>query len=467
MNLAGVVPWTLVARAHRAGAARGRQLLLHGLSVHAAARARPPARPGRRAPGRARCARKWLAVALLAALLRRAGALRLVGRPARHRRCWCSPTSSPRSPSTRWCAAPASASTSARSASSSSSSSLVSPLEVKVRLPVVCAELRHEGLPARQRARSAAASSTSICRARWATSTARSASTACRPARTTTSVSSPSCPASRLVADRRGASIGRWSRRPDVAALALVVVLAAFAVAGGDGDPDRARARPSRSALVVAARRCWPRLRVGRGGALFCRLSLALVPLGVGHVGRAPARSTSSPAGGRSWPVVQRALGLAQPDWSLACRGRRARPARHRRAPAARRRAPSLAVPRLAHRREARSPFAVRRLRARRCGPLAGRRVDSAAADADARDTLLMRWAPWLVAAPACSSPRAATPTEERCASRRPQGPFVVSVFTAPEPLRVGTRRRQRAGATSRGERRAARRHRRAARSRP
>ena len=80
--------------------------------------------------------------------------------------------------------------------------SLVSPLEVNVREPAVCAVVPHQGLHPRQRRSSPAASCTSSSRARPAIWTARSASIASTPARTTTSACSPSFPGERCGAIR-------------------------------------------------------------------------------------------------------------------------------------------------------------------------------------------------------------------------------------------------------------------------
>jgi hypothetical protein len=103
-----------------------------------------------------------------------------------------------------------------------------------------------------------------------------------------------------------------------VAVLALVVVLGGFAVAGvmvSTYDPTRLVLL----GLLIASgwlAACY--FAVGR--ALFCRLSLALVPLGLGmwtaHL------SFHLITGWRSlWPVLQRVLDAGQPEWSLACSG--------------------------------------------------------------------------------------------------------------------------------------------------
>src|SRR5262249_46261804 len=114
-------------------------------------------------------------------------------------------------------------------------------------------------------------------------------------------------PAHSLLQDRRAASLGRLSRRLDVAVLALTVVLGAFAVAGvmvSARDPTRLVLVGLLIASAVLVAWCF-----AFGRALFCRLSLALVPLGLGmwaaHV------SFHLFTGWRSlWPVAQRALGV-------------------------------------------------------------------------------------------------------------------------------------------------------------
>ncbi len=123
-------------------------------------------------------------------------------------------------------------------------------------------------------------------------------------------------PGLEIVADRRGASIGRWSRRPDVAALALVVALSAFAVAAAMVIPTE-RGRLLLLGLAVAAA-FLAAATIRRGGALACRLSLALVPLGSALWGAHLLFHLVT--GGRAlWPVIQRALAASAPAWALGC----------------------------------------------------------------------------------------------------------------------------------------------------
>jgi hypothetical protein len=159
-------------------------------------------------------------------------------------------------------------------------------------------------------------------------------------------------PGADLLRDPVRSSLGRLSRRTDLAALALLLVFAAFASAAAMTGPAIAlrddlatlpgMALPSSVVTVllfsvlilVPALGLGIALVLGRSVSgvgtpfrdLFCRFSLALVPLGsamwAGHLlfhllaGYATA-----------WPVVQRAaedLGgswLGRPDWALSGRG--------------------------------------------------------------------------------------------------------------------------------------------------
>jgi hypothetical protein len=123
-------------------------------------------------------------------------------------------------------------------------------------------------------------------------------------------------PGHEIAADRRGASIGRWSRRPDVAALALVVALSAFAAAAAMVIPTE-RGRLLLLGLVAAVA-LLAAVAIRRGGALACRLSLALVPLGAALWGAHLLFHLVT--GGRAlWPVLQRALAVGAPAWVLGC----------------------------------------------------------------------------------------------------------------------------------------------------
>jgi ferredoxin len=195
--------------------------------------------------------------------------------------------------------------------------SLVSPLEVKVRLPVLCASCvtndclrgndQHRGceldldLP-----RKAGNLDCTFC-------------LDCVKACPHDNIGLLAvAPAGSLVHDRPGASLGRLSGRLDVAVLALVVVLGAFAVAGVMVST------PQATKLVLlallAASFFLAALGFALGRALFCRFSLALAPLGLGMW--AAHLSFHLVTGWRSvWPVVERMLGAARPDWSLACPG--------------------------------------------------------------------------------------------------------------------------------------------------
>ena len=90
-------------------------------------------------------------------------------------------------------------------------------------------------------ARTASAATTTFPAASWnctslarrATWTARSASIASTPARTTTSASLPSLPGDDLWNDAHHSGIGRLGERPDLAALIVLLVFGAFANAAG------------------------------------------------------------------------------------------------------------------------------------------------------------------------------------------------------------------------------------------
>jgi cytochrome c oxidase assembly factor CtaG len=131
-----------------------------------------------------------------------------------------------------------------------------------------------------------------------------------------------------IVRDPIRSSLGRFSHRPDIAAVALVVVLSAFASAGAMVIP--VAAWRDRVALVLA-----PAVLLGaavvagrvhpakRGRERFCRFSLSLLPLGLAMWG-AHLLFHLSTGWGTAWPVVQRAAGdlgatwLGAPRWTPA-----------------------------------------------------------------------------------------------------------------------------------------------------
>lgn len=121
-----------------------------------------------------------------------------------------------------------------------------------------------------------------------------------------------------LMRDHGVASLGRLSQRLDVALLALVVVIAAF----GTAAIMVRSTQPARLVLVglLIASALLAAGRKALGRALFCRLALALVPLGMGMWAAHLAFHLAT--GWRSlWPVVQRLLRFGDPQWSLACAG--------------------------------------------------------------------------------------------------------------------------------------------------
>ena len=135
-------------------------------------------------------------------------------------------------------------------------SSLVSPFEVRLKDRTSAPRcvthdcLRGNASAARMRAR--------LCTSRKkpGTWTARSAWTACAPVPMTTSACSlPVLPAAELHRDPLRSSIGRFSRRPDLAALALVLLVGAFAGAAAMVSPFAASVSSSglRAAAFFAA----------------------------------------------------------------------------------------------------------------------------------------------------------------------------------------------------------------------
>ena len=166
--------------------------------------------------------------------------------------------------------------------------SLVSPLEVTVREPDACAALHDARLPARQRRRSAAAR-LDLFLPRKAGNLDCTFCLDCVHACPHDNVGiliGGARPRSRP-RSRCGPSLGRLSRRPDVAALALVFVVAAFtsgaamvtSIGPGLAVPVAALVFvPWAGTMAWAAR---GRARLRSSGQVLCRLALALVPLGL------------------------------------------------------------------------------------------------------------------------------------------------------------------------------------------
>jgi ferredoxin len=157
-------------------------------------------------------------------------------------------------------------------------------------------------------------------------------------------------PAAELVSDPPRSGIGRFSRRPDLAALALVIVFGAFANAAGMVGPVVAWQEQLGSALGVSSRRLTvtafylftlgvlPVLSVGAAAVLgrrwgrlkssrlevASRFAFTLVPLGFGmwlaHYGFHLLTSYDA-----AWPAVQRFvadlgwLSLGAPEWVCGC----------------------------------------------------------------------------------------------------------------------------------------------------
>jgi cytochrome c oxidase assembly factor CtaG/polyferredoxin len=184
--------------------------------------------------------------------------------------------------------------------------SLVSPLEVKVRLPVVCASCE-----------------TRDC--------VRACELDLHPPRKSGNFDCTFCldcvtacphdnlglltvaPGSVLIEGRST----RWQRL-DVAVLALVIVLAGFALAGAMIRVAHPIALVAAGLAIAAALLSIGALHFRR--TQFCRLSLALVPLGVGMW--AAHLAFHLVTGWRSLlPIVERLLGVPDPAWSLSCAG--------------------------------------------------------------------------------------------------------------------------------------------------
>jgi cytochrome c oxidase assembly factor CtaG len=152
-----------------------------------------------------------------------------------------------------------------------------------------------------------------------------------------------------LVNDPARSSLGRFSRRPDIAALALLVVFSAFANAAAMVAPvaewlnwltDRhslVSKSPFTSLFFLVALVLAPALLMsaamaaGRalahiakpGRELFCRFSVALLPVGLAMWGAHMLFHLSS-AWSTAWPVMQRAAGdlgaswLGTPRWTTS-----------------------------------------------------------------------------------------------------------------------------------------------------
>lgn len=142
-------------------------------------------------------------------------------------------------------------------------------------------------------------------------------------------------PLAELPGDARRSSIGRPSRRPDLAALVLVFVFAAFANAAGMigagvpiGDGSAVANSLLRSAWIPAALAVLPLATVtacaflsrrmgeldARPRDLACRFALALVPIGVG-MWAAHLLFHLATGAGAIVPVARRALEAVAPTW--------------------------------------------------------------------------------------------------------------------------------------------------------
>jgi ferredoxin len=186
--------------------------------------------------------------------------------------------------------------------------SLVSPLEVKIRLPIVCADCAGKDCVHGNSRRRGCELDLYL-----PLKVGNLDCTFCLDC-------VKACPSDNIgiLAVAPGASIGRLSHRLDVAILGLVVVLAAFGVAGVMVRAEHAASVVAIALLVAAAMAAASYSLLGR--ASFCRLALALVPLGMGMWAAHLAFHLMT-----GWPsivpIVQRVMGFGEPDWSLACAG--------------------------------------------------------------------------------------------------------------------------------------------------
>jgi polyferredoxin len=189
-------------------------------------------------------------------------------------------------------------------------SALVSPLEIKVRLPVVCASCTtHDCLRGNQQRRGC---ELDLYLPRKDGNLDCTFCLDCVQA----------CPHDNvgLLAVPPGAALRRMTPRLDVAVLALVVVVAAFgsaAIMVRTADPRRLVLVGVTAATALIAIGGWT-----LGRTQFSRLALALLPLGVtmwaAHLG------FHLITGGRALlPVLDRIAGRSGIDWSLACAGSR------------------------------------------------------------------------------------------------------------------------------------------------
>jgi cytochrome c oxidase assembly factor CtaG/ferredoxin len=207
--------------------------------------------------------------------------------------------------------------------------SLISPLEVKVREPAVCTGCKtHDCLRGNEQRRGC---ETQLYLPRKAGNMDCTFCLDCVRACPHDNIGlQVVTPGADLLRDPRRSSLGRLSRRTDVAAMALVLVFAAFANAaamvapvsvwlGRLGSPVTAITLFFVGALVFAPailRAAVPTRE------LFCRFSLALVPLGTamwaGHFLFHLLAGYHTAV-----PVLQRAAGglLGQPDWSRSGMG--------------------------------------------------------------------------------------------------------------------------------------------------
>jgi hypothetical protein len=226
--------------------------------------------------------------------------------------------------------------------------SLVSPLEVKVRAPDVCASCRtHDCLRGNEHHRGC---ETDLYLPRKAGNLDCTFCLDCVRACPHDNIGLLAvAPGADLVRDPQRSSLGRLSRRLDVAALALVLVFAALMGAAIMTGPiaawrDRVASQmglasplPVTTFLFVAALVLAPVIAMGTavllGRAvgkvatptreLFCRFSLALVPLGAA-VWAAHFLFHLLSGYAAAWPVFQQAaedIGvhfLGRPDWSMA-----------------------------------------------------------------------------------------------------------------------------------------------------
>ncbi len=265
----------------------------------------------------------------------------------------------------------------------------------------------------------------------------------------------PVLPAAELWRDPPRSSVGRFAKRPDLAALALVLLGGALAAAAAMVAPFEAgisssglraavffavalAATASLAGAASALGRAWARVSASFA-EVFRRQAMTLVPLALA-IWAAHFLYHLATAGPSVVPVLFRALALPAEAGAGSFVG--GATVLRNRDPRSRLRPASHALRRVAARgralaREASASFCAARVR--RVGALGGRRLGPAAAHGDAGDAALIRRRIVLLACAgvfACAG--AASADGGRLRSYGDAGDFRVAIFTRPEPLSAG-----------------------------